>query len=79
MSTQDPKKAPSAKADPTPAEAPAAASEKKGLTYSGPVTTIVLVPAKTKAIVPGETYDDLPADNDQVKNLVARGLLKKSG
>lgn len=43
--------------------------------YVGPTTTLYLKGNKTKQLVTGETYNSLPQDNNQVKNLVALKLL----
>lgn len=64
-----------------PVDAPEKAMGEKAekalgeMDYSGPPTTLFLSQDKTKELRPGKSYKDLPAENPQVKNLMAQKLL----
>lgn len=51
------------------------------LKYTGPNSTFQPKPAaegetgKTRPLITGQVYDDLPADHSVIKTLIARGLL----
>lgn len=50
-------------------------ANRQSYRYTGPVTPLDIEGRDTRMLFPGTSYQDLPADNEIVSNLIERELL----